>query len=404
MFKDLFLTQTKITLRNRQGLFWTIVFPFVMGTLFFFAFRNLITNEIFTLDPIPVAVIDNTASSDYGSFQSFMESVGVKGEEGEKVLEPVEEGTDPLFYYKQTNKEEAERLMEQGKVFGTIENGDPIKFILAPSEDPGFKAGIIESVLNQHQQNFKSIRTIMEKKSQEGDLDPNFLEESIRLLNQRQSPAIKDVTPNKLSSPYIILFFSLLGYSALLAMTSSIFYVSSELEADLSHIALRQGISPVPKFIRFIAGALPRLLLQMIASLLLFLYLKILGIDFGDQTLAIILLIEAGCAAGFFIGSGIATTFRKSEKILSALAIGLPLLFASLSGMMSPVVLTYANKYVPFLQRVNPIIKITDGIYSLYYYEGYSRYLRNLGELALLAAVFLGITIFNLRRKQYENI
>lgn len=71
---------------------------------------------------------------------------------------------------------------------------------------------------------------------------------------------------------------------------------------------------------------------------------------------------------------------------------------------MSPVVLTYANKYVPFLQRVNPIIKITDGIYSLYYYEGYSRYLRNLGELALLAAVFLGITIFNLRRKQYENI
>lgn len=70
MLKDMLLKQFKLTLRNRQGLFWTMIFPFILGTLFFFAFRNIISDEIFVLDPIPVAVVEKRKQYRNGKLQT----------------------------------------------------------------------------------------------------------------------------------------------------------------------------------------------------------------------------------------------------------------------------------------------------------------------------------------------
>ncbi len=404
MFKDIFIAHAKITIRNKQGFFWSALFPFVLANLFYFAFQNVISDDIFKLDPIPVAVVTEGEFTDKDAFMNFMNTVGTKSKEGKEHLEPITKEKDSLFHYIVTSSSDAEKLMIERKVYGTIEKGENLEFVLAPTSDPDYKAGIVESLLNQYQQNYSTFTELINQKSKEPGFQPSLVEDIVKEASNTDSKGLKDITPNRLSSPYIFIFFSLLGYAATLAMTAGIFYVSQELEADLSDNALRQEVSPIPKYKRFIAGALPNLLFQMLFSGLLFLYLNLLKIDFREQTLYILLLVEIGCIAGFFIGTGIATTFRKSKKILEGLAIGLPLFFASLAGMMSHVVAYYADKYVPFLQMINPVARISDGIYSLYYYEGYSRYTENVIGLLVISIVFILITVLNLRRNQYENI
>ena len=403
MLKDMLLKQFKLTLRNRQGLFWTMIFPFILGTLFFFAFRNIISDEIFVLDPIPVAVVEKGNSIETENFKLFLEEIGSESRlENEKAV-PLEKKEDPLFYYIPSTMKEADKMMEDALIYGTIVKSENTEFILAPSEGEDYKINIVESVLNRYEQNYSAIADIMEKKAASGNMDPGFPAEAMKILSEDHSSVIKDITPKKLASPYIILFFSLMGYTAMLAITSGITLVSDQLEADLTDVAMRQELSPIPKMQRFLIGAFPRLILQMIITALLFLYLNVLGVSFGDQTGLILLITEIGVITGFFIGTGLATSFRKSKNILLGLGTAIPLLLASLAGMMAHQVKYYVQKYAPWIQEINPINKITDGIYSLFYYEGYERYLQNITVLLMITAVFVLLTLFNLRRNQYEK-
>ncbi|MDO5649422.1 MAG: ABC transporter permease [Gallicola sp.] len=404
MFKDIFLSQIKIVFRNKTGLFWNFLFPFVLGTLFFFAFRNILEVETFTLDPIPVAYVEDANSTEVESFRSFLEEIGVEAEIKEDKIVDKKKSDDPFFQYIPTEQKQAEEWMTEGLVYGTIIKGSDTEFLLSPSETRDFKVSIVEAILNQYEQNYKVITEITAAKMQGGNMDPSFPQKSMDILFSGNEDSIKDITSSKLNSPYIILFFSLMGYSAMLAMSSGIHFVSGQLEADLSDIALRQAISPISKHKRFFAGAIPRLMVQMSASALLFLYLRILGISFGDQTAGILLITEIGCICGFFMGTGIATTFRKSKSALLGLGVGIPLLLAALSGMMSHQVKYYVAKHAPWLQQINLINRITDGIYSLYYYEGLERYTENLTAILLITAIFFGVTLINLRRTEYEGL
>ena len=57
MFKHLFINKLKILLKNKSMLFWTLAFPFVLGTFFYLALGNI--GEAFEMKIIPIAVVDN---------------------------------------------------------------------------------------------------------------------------------------------------------------------------------------------------------------------------------------------------------------------------------------------------------------------------------------------------------
>ena len=57
MFKHLFMNKMKILLKNKALLFWSLIFPFVLGTFFQLALGNI--GEEFEKKIISVAVVDN---------------------------------------------------------------------------------------------------------------------------------------------------------------------------------------------------------------------------------------------------------------------------------------------------------------------------------------------------------
>ncbi len=62
------------------------------------------------------------------------------------------------------------------------------------------------------------------------------------------------------------------------------------------------------------------------------------------------------------------------------------------------------DKNVPIINKLNPASMITDGLYSLYYYNTLDRYWFNIVSLLIFAFVMIGISMFSLRRQKYDSI
>ncbi len=62
------------------------------------------------------------------------------------------------------------------------------------------------------------------------------------------------------------------------------------------------------------------------------------------------------------------------------------------------------DKNVPIINKLNPASMITDGLYSLYYYNTLDRYWFNIVSLLIFALIMIGISMFSLRRQKYDSI
>ena len=75
-----------------------------------------------------------------------------------------------------------------------------------------------------------------------------------------------------------------------------------------------------------------------------------------------------------------------------------------LSGMMGITMKYVIDTNLPILNLVNPVAMITDGLYSLYYYESFSRYSFDLLSLILFSLLMIIVSFRGLRRQQYDSI
>ena len=75
-----------------------------------------------------------------------------------------------------------------------------------------------------------------------------------------------------------------------------------------------------------------------------------------------------------------------------------------LSGMMGITMKYLIDKNAPIINKLNPVAMITDGFYSLYYYETLDRFIFNIISLIILSITLLFISYLSLRRQNYDSI
>ena len=68
-----FLVALKANLRNRQALFWMIVFPIVLATMFNGFFGGL--SEGYELKPIPMAVVEDSRWQQADGARTFVDAL-----------------------------------------------------------------------------------------------------------------------------------------------------------------------------------------------------------------------------------------------------------------------------------------------------------------------------------------
>ena len=176
--------------------------------------------------------------------------------------------------------------------------------------------------------------------------------------------------------------------------------VVDETTANLSTKGARTSIAPVHKMKVLLISLLVSFIIQYIEILILIGYLYcILGVSFGGNIGYVCLLSLFGCLAGTSLGLLVGVSSKKSDGIKTGIVLAITMTLSFFAGMMGVYM-----KYAPILAKINPVNMITDGFYSLYYYDTMTRYYNNIISLAIFSAIMIIISYIFIRRQKYDSI
>lgn len=392
----------KILFQNKMLIFWTFAFPIILGTFFSMAFSSIEENE--KLSIIPIAIIENEAFNNNEIAISVFETLGS------------EENKDQLFTISYTDQDEAQKLLEKEEIDGYILFEETPKIVIRAS---GINETIIKYVTEEIIENQELGENIAKKKieslleAQEGQTIPPsyFLEEKfyqniyteIATLLEKTPESIKDISSNNLSYT-MIEYYTLIAMTCLYGGILGMVAINQNL-ANMSNTGKRISISPTKKGKLLLSSIFAAFLTQLIGLSLLFLYtIVVLKVEYGNHVPLIILLAIVGSLAGLALGVFIASSLKANENTKTGVVISVTMAGCFLAGMMGITMKYIIDKNMPLLNKINPANMITDGFYSLYYYDTLNRYLLNITSLLLFSVLLFGISYLHLRRQKYDTI
>lgn len=386
----------KTLFKNKMLIFWTFAFPIILGTLFQMAFSDIEKRE--QLDIIDIAIVNN---EEFQENEMFKESFRVLSDE---------ENKERLFSTKYTSLEEAISLLEKGEITGYLLLEDTPKVIVTTN---GINETILKHVVEEITQSNHIIKNIIEKKltqatSEDFEIGTDNtwyiqIYQEVQNLWKQEKVNIEDTSSSHLSYT-MIEFYTLIAMTCLYGGILGMVTVNQNL-ANMSHTGKRIAVSPTPKRKLILSSVLASYATQLIGLSLLFLYtIFVLKVDYGNHLGYTILLALVGSLAGLSLGIMISSVLKTNENTKTGIIISITMLGCFLSGMMGITMKYIIDMNIPIVNKLNPASMITDGFYSLYYYDTFNRYYFNLISLFIFSIIMIGISIISLRRESYDSI
>lgn len=375
----IYKTRLKVLLRSRALIFWTLIFPIVLGTLFNLAFSNIMSSEKF--NPIKVGIVENDNYFNLHGLDTMID--GISQDNDDQVLD--------VSYYK--TEDEVKEALEANDITGYYIVTDDINIVVKKN---GMEETIMKYIVDSYNQTYSVITNIIMFNAGQ------YKEEMISELNSNTN-YFEAVSIGNLDVT-VLYFYTLIG---MVCLYGGFFGVNAvnETEANLSKKAARLSIAPTNKLKNLICALLAGFTIQFIEALLLFLYLiYVLNIDFGDQIPYVILMLFVGSMAGITMGTLIGVSNKKDENMKTGIVLSITMACSFLAGMMMEDIKYIIAEKAPLLGKINPVTMITDGLYSLYYYDNLDRYFYNIISLIIFSIVMIAGAYLFIRRKKYDSI
>lgn len=380
----------KILLRNKALIFWTFAFPIILGLFFNLAFQNIETQE--QLQVIDIAIIN---SNDYNNNKIVKES-----------LNELTKGENKLFNIKLTDEKTSKDLLNNNEITGYLTFKENQVNITV--KNSGVEETVLKQVLEQIQSNSKIINKTIEKeisKQVATNKEINYeqiYQNALSLLNENNIK-INNIS-NKNLSYTMIEYYTLIAMACLYGAMLSMFIINYQLP-NMNSTGKRISASPINKSKQLISSLLSAYIVQLIGLLLLFLFtIFILKVDYGKNLLYVIITSLCGALSGLSLGVATSTLFKTNENAKTGIIIAITMLFCFLSGMMGITMKYIIDKNIPLLNMINPANMITDALYSLYYYNTFDRFYKDILSLLIFSFIMILISIKGLRRQKYDNI
>lgn len=382
----------KILFKNKMLIFWTFAFPIILGTLFNLAFSDIEKNE--KLDIIDIAIVNN---KEFQEDKIYKESFKVLSDKKNK---------DRLFDTKYVSLDEAKELLANDEIIGYLIIKDTPKVVVTTS---GINETVFKHVVEEITQTKDIIGNLTEEKIKKeivsGNININYavIYKEVAEIAQSSEANIKDISSSNLSYT-MIEFYTLIAMACLYGGILSMVSINYNL-ANMSSNGKRIAVAPTSKNKLIFSSVLASYIAQVIGIALLFIYtIFVLKVDYGNNLPQIILLALVGCLAGLSLGVMISCLVKASENVKTGIIISITMLGCFLSGMMGITMKYIIDKNIPIINKLNPASMITDGFYSLYYYETLDRYYFNIISLLIFAFIMISLSIFSLRRQKYDSI
>lgn len=393
MFWHNFKYSFKTLLKNKMLLFWTFAFPIILGLFFNMAFSDIEKNE--TLDIIDIAIIDNEYYQKNEVYKNTFKTLSD------------DKNDEQLFNTTVTSEEKAEEMLDESEITGILkltEDGP-----LLTVNQSGINETILRYVVDEIASTIEVTNKIFEDKVTEElksgnkTIDYEKLYKDIMELVMDSETNIKNVSNDNLSYT-MIEYYTLIAMACLYGGMISMFITNYKL-ANMNSVGKRTSISPIHKGSVLLGSLLASYIVQLVGLSLLFLFtIFVIKVDYGSKLAPIILLSLVGSLAGLTLGVAVATLVKSNENTKTGIMIAITMTGCFLSGMMGITMKYIIDKNIPFLNIINPASMITDGLYSLYYYDTLNRYIFNIISLLVFSLLMIAISIRGLRRTKYDSI
>ncbi len=380
----------KMLIKDKMLIFWTFAFPLILGTFFYLAFSNIENSE--KLSIIPIAIVEDEELTKNSIFKTAFDTLSSPKSDHQ------------LFQTRYTTAEEAKKLLEDNAIVGYLQLKEQEPQLTFNTN--GIDETIFQFVTEEMNQRSQLISHLIEKKISEApEIAPNpeeIYQDVINLVNENNVRVV-DRSSEHLSYTQVE-FYTLVAMTCLYGGTLSMISINRIL-ANMSPQGKRTSISPVKKWRLIFSHLLASYFVQLLGLALLFAYtVFILKVDYGEHLPLIVLLAIIGSFCGLTLGMAVGVLFKVNENIKIGILISLTMLGCFLSGMMGITMKYVIDTHLPLLNQLNPASMITDGLYSLYYYETFDRYWANIFHLLMVSVVLIGISIFSLRGQTYDRI
>ncbi len=361
-------------IRQKQTVFWSMLFPILLGTLFYVSFGSQKTE----IETINVALVENDNSEMSKNFINY--------------LEVIEDSDEKLIKIEKLSKEKAIKKLEKLEVTGVFYAGTEPELVVAGNN---ISSSILKSLLdtfNRQAQMYIDIAT----------QNPGKFEEAVK--SGYQEFATETTLTGKSVDGTVQYFFSLIGMACMFGSFIG-YLVSVQLQANVSPVGLRRAISATSKLKQIVASTLSAVFVHYIDLAVLLLYLQfVLKIDLSGNIFKLIGI----CLAGGFIGVSTGMLVGTFSKLPDGIRIGILVitgLFTSfLSGLMVGGIKGLIEDKCPLLNKINPASVITDAIYSITVYDDPGRYALNIVILVAMSLITGAVTFIISRRECYDSI
>ena len=393
MFIHNFKYSLKTLFRNKALIFWTFAFPIILGTFFNMAFSNIESSE--KLDIINIAIIKNDDFNNNEIFKTAFEELSDKNND------------DRLFETRYTTEEDAKKLLKDEEIVGYMKlvNDEP-KLTFTTS---GINETIFKYVSEEITQTSNIIKYLSEEEIKKEMIAGNYnidyesIYNRVIELTEEDNVRLNNVSNSNLSYT-MIEFYTLIAMACLYGGLLGAVAINQNL-ANMTNQGKRVSVSPTSKGKIILSSVLASYITQLVGVALLFLYtIFVLKVDYGNKLGLDIALAMAGSLAGLSIGVAVATTIKSNDNVKTGIIIAITMLGCFLSGMMGITMKYIIDKNIPIINKLNPASMITDGFYSLYYYDTLDRYIFDIGSLLIFALILIAISYISLRRQKYDSI
>jgi len=399
--KYAFITAVK----NKNTFIWTFIFPIALSTFMFLSFGNVYKDEL-VMSSISVAVEEGDEETEK-SVQSFLE--GAKQSNG-----------DPYFEVQLLSKERAKEALENGEISAIVTTDKLIPGVVVNGND--FKEEIVITAMNEYLKYQKTVAGFAADIAKNGFVDEN---------GNRVSP--EDLTPEKMAevsaaiiaqmaeietdetffeeeslakgpqNVYNNFFYATFAMGCLFACLGAV-NLTDKLMPGRTPLSGRLNICGTSKLKMVISQMSVNLLVVFAAQMGAYFYMRLIGIELTDDILAVAGILLAGASFGISLGVLIGAIPRLGEGSKVGIGVGVTMLISFLADLCTTGIKDSIERNMPIINRISPAALISDSFMTIYVYDDYDRYFRNLITLVAMAVVITTIAIFILSRSRANKM
>lgn len=362
-------------IKSMNVIFWPLVFPLILATLFYFAFGTMEEADFETVQAVAVKEADADTV--------FLE-----------FLENMEKDESHLVEIREISGQEALSTLEEKKASGIYFVGETPTLTVAGS---GIQESILQSLLESYENGKQTLKLVAEK-------HPEGLPQAIERMGAYEELVKQVSLGGRTTDGNAQFFYALIAmaclYGAFIGLDASL-----HIQANLTPLAARRCVTPTHKLKLILTEMLSCFLLHYVNVLVLLAYLRyVLKLDFQGQMAQMLLISLIGSMIGVSMGIFIGSFGKMGEGVKVGILLAISMTGSFLAGLMSADMKYMVEQHAPLVNRLNPAAVITDAFYCINVYDDPARFSRSLVTLSCMCVVLALVSFLLIRRERYDSL